>query len=243
VSRFQISALPFIVIDTMKYLAIALLLAPFSSARADGIVERRIWIETAIKPLQEDLCTPDVKAWHCAFPDRIQCGKVLKELFNASCSSNLVPDLPEYIDGPESKAAAMKLVTNCLTTELAKKYLLPLTREKMEDYNVCTGAVARSKPMNPMLTKALDFSKVQTKSTCNAGGFMRKCFSLSQGSCDEALAKEQLDCTMKMEKEGVTPKDDSGAEETGKKVTDCAVQGLRKALDATHKRLKDKDCE
>jgi hypothetical protein len=170
-----------------KYLLIALLLGSVSSAHADGIIERRIWIETAVKPLQDETCTPDMKAWHCAFPDRIQCGKVLKELFTASCSTNLVPDLPEYIDGPESKAQATKLITDCLTTELAKKYLLPLTREKMEEYSVCTGAVARSKPMNPMLTKALDFSKIQTKSTCATGGFMRKCFSVSQAACDEAL--------------------------------------------------------
>jgi hypothetical protein len=48
---------------------------------------------------------------------------------------------------------------------------------------------------------------------------------------------------MKMEKDGVTPKDETGAEEAGRKVTDCAVQGMRKTFDATHKRLKDKDCE
>ena len=226
----------------MNYLLMVLSLFP-TFARADGIVERRIWIETAVKQLQEDTCTPEVKAWHCAFPDRIHCGKVLKELFTASCSTNLVPDLPEYIDGPETKAQAMKLITDCLTTEMAKKYLLPLTREKMEDYNICTGAVARSKPMNPMLLKALDFSKTQTKNTCAAGGFMRKCFSLPQGTCDDSLSHQQLDCTMKMEKEGVTPKDEGAADEVGRKITDCAVQAMRKSLDATRKRAKDKDCE
>lgn len=226
----------------MKFLVALLCLAPIL-AHADGIVERRIWIDTAAKHLQDDLCTPNVKLWHCLFPDRVQCGKNLKELFTASCGSALLPELPEYIEGPETAAQANKVVTDCLTAELTKKYILPLSREKMEDFNVCTGAVARSKPMNPQLQKALDFSKTQTTATCATGGFMRKCFSLSPAGCADTLSRQQLDCTMKMEKEGVSPKDAASTEEAGRKVTDCALSNMRKALDATHKRAKDKDCE
>jgi hypothetical protein len=226
----------------MKRFLIFLMLVP-PLAQADEIIERRNWIENSIKPLQEELCMPEVKLWHCLFPERAQCSKVLKEFFTTSCSTAIVPDLPEYIDGPETKAKANKVVTDCLTTELTKKYILPLSHSKMDEFSECTGAVPRSKPMNPYLVKALEFSKSQTMSTCAADGFMQKCFTLSEAACNEILQRQQLDCTMNMEKEGVAPKDDLAAQDSGRKATDCALSKMRTLLTATHKRAKDKDCE
>ncbi|MGZ3650171.1 MAG: hypothetical protein ACXVB9_05820 [Bdellovibrionota bacterium] len=212
-------------------------------ALAEGIVERRIWIESAIDTIKEEQCEDKIRTWRCLFSERTDCIKAMKAAF-LPCSTSVVPDLPEYIDSPETKAQATKVVMDCMTGELTKKYILALPRDKMDEYNVCTGVVARSKPLSANLQKAEDYSKTQTTATCATGGFMRKCFNLPQNVCNDTLAKQQHDCTMKMEADGVSvKKEESAIEEAGRKITDCALSNMRKALDATRKRIKDKDCE
>jgi hypothetical protein len=224
----------------MKLILLALLFA--LPARA-AIVERRIWIEKAINSLKDDLCKDSVKQWRCLFPDRAVCVKAMQEAF-VPCSSNVIPDLPEYIDSPETKAQAEKVVTACLATELGRKHILALPREKLDEYNVCTGAMARTKPLNPRLLKALDYSKTLTAGHCSDGSYFRRCYGLSEKDCKDTREKQSLECTMKLETEGQIPKDqESAIQDSGRKITECLLAGMRKELDGKKKKSKAKDCE
>jgi hypothetical protein len=228
----------------MKYFFAGLAAAfTISTAAHAAIVERRIWIETAIDTIKEDMCQDKMKVWRCLWSDRAACIKVMKETF-PTCSGTVIPDLPEYIDSDETKAAAFKVVTDCMSAELGRKYVLPLPKEKMDEYNICTGTVARSKPLNPNLQKALDASKDIMKAHCNNGSFYRKCYSMPENSCREMLDKESLACTMKMEADGVSVKPEPEAiKETATTITNCTNAAMRKNLDSTHHKIKDKDCE
>jgi hypothetical protein len=52
----------------LKILPPVLLLA--ATAANANIVERRIWIETAIDTIKEDQCQDKMKVWRCIFPER-----------------------------------------------------------------------------------------------------------------------------------------------------------------------------
>lgn len=212
-------------------------------SRAEGsIMERRIWIERAGPPIFEEQCEDNQKRWRCLFKDRPACKKAIKDAF-ASCQGNVLPDIPEYIDSADSREKANKVVLDCITVEMTKKYILGLPKEKMDEYNVCTGAVPRSKPLSASLQKALDFSKSQTGASCAAGSYLRKCYSLAEGECKDLVAQQQQDCTMKMEADGATVKPDDGSiVEAGRKITDCALADARKKAGANRPKSKDKDC-
>lgn len=216
----------------------------FTLTASAAIVERRNWIETAAQPLKEEQCQDKMKTWRCVLPDAPACEEAFQVAYN-TCAQNVLPDLPEYIDGADTKAQANKILRDCMTTEVAKKYVLPLNKEKMEEYNVCTGVAARSKPLNPTLQKALVYSKTLMAANCANGSFYRKCYALPEGTCTDTVAKHALECTMKMEADGVGANlkgDETAVQETGRKIVECTLPALRKEFDGTRKKLKDKDC-
>ena len=207
-----------------------------------ALVDRRVWIETASKEIVDEQCDSSQKQTNCIFSKSADCKQELADIF-PGCAKNSLPELPEYIEGPETKAQAKKIISDCISTELNKKYVLSMSKERLEEYNICTGAAPRKKPLSANLQKALDFSKTQIARSCADGGFLRKCFSLPEGECKDRLELQQQQCTLKMEAEGISVKpDESSIQEAGRKITDCTLQEVRKSLDSTRKRLKDKDC-
>jgi hypothetical protein len=211
-------------------------------AQAEGIIERRIWIEKAFEGIGDAQCSDKIKTWRCLFPYRENCMKELKVAYDA-CARNSLPELPEYIDGPETKAQASKVIVECITAEIAKSHIIQLSKEKMQEYNECTGAAARTKPFSPNLQKAQEFSGTQLGYTCSDGSYIRKCFTINEASCKDELNKGQRDCTMKMETEGISIKsEDSAIQEVGRKITDCALANLKKAVAGLKKKSSDKEC-
>ena len=228
----------------MKIFSTLFLLSVFwSSTSHASIVERRIWIDSAAGSIKDELCGEKIKTWRCLFPKPSECKNAVHEAFS-NCSGKVLPDLPEYIQDEASKNQANQVVVGCLNEELARKHVISLPREKLDEYNICTGSVQKAKTLPPNLQKALDFSKSQTGGTCANGAFYRKCYNLSENFCMELLGKKQMGCVAKMEDEGVSVKsDDSSIQDAGKKITDCSLQELRKDLDVSRKRIKDKDCD
>jgi len=205
-------------------------------------VEWSVWAGTAIDTSKEDQCQDKMKVWRCIFPERVDCQKAMKEAY-VPCSQSVIPDLPEYIESAESKATATKVVVDCMTTELNKKYVLNMSHEKLDEYSICTGAVARSKPLNTSVQKALEYSKTLTAGHCGNGTFFRKCYGLSEQACKDAKEKESTACAMKMEAEGGLKSDEASIQEAGRKLTECTLQNLRKTIGASKPKSKDKDCE
>ncbi len=213
-----------------------------SAASAPGaMVERRIWIETAIGHIKEDMCKDNMKAWRCLF-EREKCPRAMENAF-ASCNPNVIPDLPEYIDSDESKERADKVVKDCMTSVLVKKYIAVLTKDKMDEYKVCTGVMARQKPLNPNIQKALDASKALAAPHCANGTYFRKCFSISDKECNNSLAKHHLDCSMKMEADGVKVNgDDTSVQEAAGMISECGRAAMRTEF-VVNKKSGGKDCE
>ena len=227
----------------MKSLIAAVLILPASAAMAaPNMMERRLWVEQQTREIEEGQCEEKMKQWRCAIPDKPACMAAFKES-GKFCRAHVVPDLPEYVDGAEGVAQATKVYVECLATEFSKKHILPMAKEKMDAYNECTGVTPRSKPLAVGFQKAMDFSKTQTTFTCHADGYLRKCFGYSEGDCGALVTKAQLDCTMKMEADGVKVKDEQPAiEETGRKITDCALADARAAAAKARKKAAHKDC-
>ena len=224
------------------YLFAASFLFTASAHCAPNMMERRIWVEQQTKEVEESQCEEKMKQWRCVFSEKPECIKQMKEA-GKFCRGHVVPDLPEYVDGAEGVEAASKIYVECLATEISKKHILPMRKEQMDAYNECTGVTPRSKPMSAGLQKAMDFSKTQTTFTCNADGYLRKCFGYSESDCAALLSKAQLDCTMSWEAEGKKVKDEQPAiEEAGKKITDCALAGARATAAKARKKASHKDC-
>lgn len=216
---------------------------PAASQAAPTMMERRIWVEQQTREIEDSQCEEKMKQWRCAISDKPACMKAFKEL-GPHCRSQVVPDLPEYVDGNDGTyEKAVKVYVECLATEFSKKHILPMAKEKMDAYNECTGVTPRSKPLSPGLQKAMEFSKTQTTFTCHADGYLRKCFGYTDGDCGSLVSKAQLDCTMRWEAEGKKVKDEQPAiEEAGKKITDCALADARATAAKTRKKGTHKDC-
>ncbi len=221
---------------------LSLLLSLNSRAEDVPIMERRNWIEKAFEHIGDAQCDDKYKIWRCLFPAKNDCLKNLKDAYGP-CAKYSIPDLPEYINSSETKEQADKVIVSCMTIELSKKYILSLTKEKLTEYNECTGTAPRSKPLNPNMEKAMDFSKTQTGASCAEGSYLRKCFPLTDISCKDLVSKAQLSCTLKLESEGiVVKKEDSSIEEAGRKITDCALFDVKKAVAGSKKKSSDPDC-
>ncbi|HEY8279653.1 MAG TPA: hypothetical protein VIH99_08520 [Bdellovibrionota bacterium] len=226
----------------LLFFFLATLYSPEFSHGEGAIMERRIWIERAGPPLYEEQCEDEQKRWRCLFKDRKACQKAIKEAF-APCQESVLPDIPEYIEGDHAKEQANKVVLECITVEMTKKHLLNMPKDRMDEYNVCTGTTQRAKPLSASMQKALDFSKLQTGASCANGSYLRKCFSLAESECRDMLAQNQQDCATKMEAEGPKLKDDDRViSDAGRQITDCALADTKKKAGASRPKSKDKDC-
>jgi hypothetical protein len=227
---------------TIYSLLFASIISHFSAAFGATMVERRIWIEHASKEIEDDQCGEKQKQWRCVFPEKNDCIREMREA-GKYCRVQVVPDLPEYVDGEEGLATAKKVVIECLALKFSEKHLVGMPQDKLAAYNECTGVTPRSKPLSVGLQKALDFSKTQTNFTCASDGYIRKCFGYSEADCKSLVAKSQQDCTMRMEAEGKKVKDEEPAiQEGGKKITECALADARDSAGKTHKKTNAKGC-
>lgn len=229
-----------------SYLAAAITLSLFASTQAFAmrIVERRNWLEKGVAETAIDQCKDEKKQWRCIFTERTACEAGMLELSKA-CKTSLLPDLPEYIDSAATKERAQKVVVECLSAEFTKKHLIGLSKEKMDDYNVCTGVAQRRRPLSPGIVKAQEFSSTQLVFTCAADGFLRRCHAgVNEGECKGLIDRVQTDCAMRFEDEGVKVGKDNTAQiqEAGKKITDCALADAKKELSATRPKSSRPDC-
>jgi hypothetical protein len=226
---------------TLSALLFLFSLAP--TAEAAPIMERRIWVEQKGKDVEKEQCEDSQKQWRCIFPVKKDCEGAMREL-GKYCGNHVIPDLPEYVDSEETTAKAKQVLIQCLALEFSKKHLIGLPKDKMTAYNECTGVTPRSKPLNPNLQRAMDFSKSQLSFTCAADGYMRKCFGYDEKDCNNMLSKTHLACTMRWETEGkkVAP-EEAAVQEAGKKITDCTLAEARATAAKERKKSAHKDCQ
>jgi hypothetical protein len=188
------------------------------------------------------MCKDAEKAWRCLFPDQGKCYSAIVDIFSV-CNPNVIPDLPEYIDDADSLAKADKVVKDCMATALVRKYLVPLSKDKMDEYKVCTGMLPRQKPLNPNLQKAFEISKSNSLPHCASGTYFRNCFTVSEKECDDSITKHCQECSLKMESEGTSVKDDeSSLQAAASKISECGFVAMKKEFEAK-KKSKGKDCE
>ncbi len=225
------------------YFLLAVFFSHPSAHSAPPMLERRIWIEQKAKGIEDKQCEDNQKQWRCVFPQKPDCLAAMREA-GAYCRANIVPDLPEYVDGVAGNAEAEKIVVQCLAVEFSKKHLIGMPKAKMDVYNECTGLTPRSKPLSAGFQKALDFSKTQTVFTCAESSFLRKCYGYSESECNALVSKAQTDCSMKAESDGPKVKDEPKAiQEAGKKITDCALAEARSTSVKSRKKSAHTDCE
>lgn len=227
---------------TLSVMALSIFIAHTSAAAPPRLMERRIWIDKKAKEIEDDQCGDKQVQWRCIYPVKADCINAAREA-GKHCRVHVVPDLPEYVDGEEGEAKALKIVTECLTVQFSKKNLIGMPKATLDAYNECTGAVPRSKPIGAGFQKALEFSKTQTSFSCAEGSYLRKCFGYTEPECKSLMDKSQLTCTMRSEASGTKVKDEPKAvEEAGKKITDCALAEARNTSASSRKKSSHKDC-